>query len=152
MGRREGGKAHAEGERKGHANVRMILDTVSMSLARDPARKFTYVEQAFFQRWYAYKHSHVHDVSHVRAALSRACCTGARAAVHVHAHLLSVCSTHPRYILSPPPPPPFRRSNSSTPAAALCITHTHAHTHTQTRTRAYNSSSLIHARRPPRDV
>jgi hypothetical protein len=35
-----------------HAGVRNILNSVVMSLERDPARTFTYVEQAFFQRWW----------------------------------------------------------------------------------------------------
>lgn len=34
------------------ADVRTILSSVLMSLASFPDRKFTYVEQAFFQRWY----------------------------------------------------------------------------------------------------
>ncbi|CAK0803641.1 unnamed protein product [Prorocentrum cordatum] len=32
--------------------VKMILDTVIRSLQENPERKFTYVEQAFFQRWW----------------------------------------------------------------------------------------------------
>lgn len=32
--------------------VKMILDTVIRSLLENPERKFTYVEQAFFQRWW----------------------------------------------------------------------------------------------------
>jgi alpha-mannosidase len=35
-----------------HASVRNILNSVVMSLQQNPARKFTYVEQAFFQRWW----------------------------------------------------------------------------------------------------
>jgi alpha-mannosidase len=35
-----------------HAGVRNILNSVLMSLERDPSRTFTYVEQAFFQRWW----------------------------------------------------------------------------------------------------
>ena len=35
-----------------HAGVRYILDSVITSLSLDPSRKFTYVEQAFFQRWW----------------------------------------------------------------------------------------------------
>ena len=35
-----------------HANVRNILNSVKTSLEKNPARKFTYVEQAFFQRWW----------------------------------------------------------------------------------------------------
>jgi hypothetical protein len=33
--------------------VRHILDSTVASLLANPARKFVYVEQAFFQRWYA---------------------------------------------------------------------------------------------------
>lgn len=36
-----------------HAGVRHILDSTMDSLAKNPDRKFIYVEQAFFQRWYA---------------------------------------------------------------------------------------------------
>ena len=32
--------------------VQYILDSVVLSLMADPARKFVYVEQAFFQRWW----------------------------------------------------------------------------------------------------
>jgi alpha-mannosidase len=35
-----------------NAAVRNILDAVATSLAKNPQRKFTYVEQAFFQRWW----------------------------------------------------------------------------------------------------
>jgi len=35
-----------------HAGVRNIIDSVITSLERNPARTFTYVEQAFFQRWW----------------------------------------------------------------------------------------------------
>lgn len=35
-----------------HAVVRSILTSVQQSLAQDPTRRFTYVEQAFFQRWW----------------------------------------------------------------------------------------------------
>jgi alpha-mannosidase len=35
-----------------HAAVRHVLNTVVQSLAANAARKFTYVEQAFFQRWW----------------------------------------------------------------------------------------------------
>ena len=35
-----------------HAAVRNILNTVTDQLRKNPARKFTYVEQAFFQRWW----------------------------------------------------------------------------------------------------
>jgi len=35
-----------------HAAVRYILTTVVEELQKDPNRKFIYVEQAFFQRWY----------------------------------------------------------------------------------------------------
>ena len=35
-----------------HANVRAIIDTVVAALLADPARKFQYVEQAFFTRWW----------------------------------------------------------------------------------------------------
>ncbi len=34
------------------AAVRNILATVVVSLSQNPDRKFTYVEQAFFQRWW----------------------------------------------------------------------------------------------------
>ncbi|KAL6868123.1 hypothetical protein ACP4OV_014968 [Aristida adscensionis] len=37
------------------AGVRNVLDSVVAALARDPARKFIVVEQAFFQRWWAEK-------------------------------------------------------------------------------------------------
>ena len=35
-----------------HAGVRTILDSVVRALERNSARTFTYVEQAFFQRWW----------------------------------------------------------------------------------------------------
>jgi len=35
-----------------HAYVKMILDTVIEALEKNPERTFTYVEQAFFQRWW----------------------------------------------------------------------------------------------------
>jgi alpha-mannosidase len=35
-----------------HAAVRHILDSVVEELVKDPARKFIYVEQAFFQLWH----------------------------------------------------------------------------------------------------
>eukprot|EP00937_MAST-01D_sp_MAST-1D-sp2_P005627 g5627.t1 len=35
------------------SNVRSILDTVTRELQRNPARKFTYVEIAFFEKWWA---------------------------------------------------------------------------------------------------
>ena len=35
-----------------HAAVRNILNAVTTSLRQNPDRKFTYVEQAFFQRWW----------------------------------------------------------------------------------------------------
>lgn len=35
-----------------HAYVKMILDTVVQALQMNPNRTFTYVEQAFFQRWW----------------------------------------------------------------------------------------------------
>ena len=35
-----------------HAGVRYILDGVIKELALNPNRTFTYVEQAFFQRWW----------------------------------------------------------------------------------------------------
>mmetsp|Transcript_29052 Transcript_29052/g.54827 ORF Transcript_29052/g.54827 Transcript_29052/m.54827 type:complete len:1069 (-) Transcript_29052:93-3299(-) len=35
-----------------HANVQMILSTLIPALEYDPSRKFTYVEQAFFTRWW----------------------------------------------------------------------------------------------------
>ena len=35
-----------------HANVQMILTTLIPALEANPERKFTYVEQAFFTRWY----------------------------------------------------------------------------------------------------
>lgn len=36
-----------------HANTGLTIDTVVQSLLDNPDRKFIYVEQAFFQRWYA---------------------------------------------------------------------------------------------------
>lgn len=36
-----------------HASVRHILESTVESLLKDPARKFIYVEQAFFQRFFA---------------------------------------------------------------------------------------------------
>ena len=36
-----------------HASVRHILESTVDSLQKDPNRKFIYVEQAFFQRFYA---------------------------------------------------------------------------------------------------
>ena len=35
-----------------HAAVRNVLSSVVLSLGKKPERKFTYVEQAFFQRWW----------------------------------------------------------------------------------------------------
>jgi hypothetical protein len=35
-----------------HANVQMILTTLIPALEANPERKFSYVEQAFFTRWY----------------------------------------------------------------------------------------------------
>ena len=35
-----------------HAAVQYILDSVVNSLLLHPARRFTWAEQAFFQRWY----------------------------------------------------------------------------------------------------
>jgi alpha-mannosidase len=35
-----------------NANVQLILDAVTAELARNPARKFTYVETGFFERWW----------------------------------------------------------------------------------------------------
>mmetsp|Transcript_3428 Transcript_3428/g.7967 ORF Transcript_3428/g.7967 Transcript_3428/m.7967 type:complete len:788 (+) Transcript_3428:97-2460(+) len=35
-----------------HAGVRYILDSVITQLQQDPARRFTYVEMAFFSRWF----------------------------------------------------------------------------------------------------
>jgi alpha-mannosidase len=35
-----------------HASVRSIIGEVVSSLQKDPSRQFTYVEQAFFQRWW----------------------------------------------------------------------------------------------------
>jgi hypothetical protein len=36
-----------------HAGVQYILDSVIVALEQNPDRKFVYVEQAFFQRWWA---------------------------------------------------------------------------------------------------
>lgn len=36
-----------------HANVNSIIDAMVGGLLEDPARRFIYVEQAFFQRWWA---------------------------------------------------------------------------------------------------
>jgi len=36
-----------------HANVHSIIDAMIGGLLDDPSRRFIYVEQAFFQRWYA---------------------------------------------------------------------------------------------------
>ena len=35
-----------------HAAVQYVLDSVFLALKANPDRKFIYVEQAFFQRWY----------------------------------------------------------------------------------------------------
>ena len=35
------------------ASVRNILDAVVLSLSKDPSRRFTFVEQSFFQRWWS---------------------------------------------------------------------------------------------------
>ena len=35
------------------ASVRNILDAVVLSLAKEPSRRFTFVEQSFFQRWWS---------------------------------------------------------------------------------------------------
>ena len=42
-----------------HAAVHYILDTVIEELSKNPARKFIYVEQAFFQMWYSRQTSKV---------------------------------------------------------------------------------------------
>tara|TARA_R110002050_G_C8596010_1_gene485079 strand:+ start:134 stop:352 length:219 start_codon:yes stop_codon:yes gene_type:complete len=36
-----------------HAGVQYILDSVMMALRQQPERKFMYVEQAFFQKWWS---------------------------------------------------------------------------------------------------
>merc|ERR1719331_3560677 len=43
------------------ACVKCILDAVTDSLAEHPHRKFTYVEQAFFQKWFRNLTSHRQD-------------------------------------------------------------------------------------------
>lgn len=35
-----------------HASVQYIITTVVRELLEDPSRRFSYVEQAFFQRWW----------------------------------------------------------------------------------------------------
>lgn len=37
---------------KDRVSVRRILDTVTSALAKNPSRRFTWVEQSFFQRWF----------------------------------------------------------------------------------------------------
>lgn len=44
-----------------HASVKMILSTVIRSLAENPERKFTYVEQAFFFRWWRQQSAAMQD-------------------------------------------------------------------------------------------
>lgn len=39
-----------------HAGVQYILDSVTYALNENPARKFAYVEQAFFQRYTILRH------------------------------------------------------------------------------------------------
>ncbi|ONM00753.1 putative alpha-mannosidase [Zea mays] len=46
------------------ACVMNTLDSVVDALARDPARKFVVVEQAFFQRWWAEKSPTIQDIVH----------------------------------------------------------------------------------------
>ncbi|KAL6908177.1 hypothetical protein ACP4OV_002347 [Aristida adscensionis] len=46
------------------ACVMNTLDSVVDALARDPARKFVFAEQAFFQRWWAQKNSNVQSLVH----------------------------------------------------------------------------------------
>lgn len=36
-----------------HANVNSIISANVLALLEDPGRKFIYVEQAFFQRWWS---------------------------------------------------------------------------------------------------
>ena len=45
-----------------HAGVQYILDTVVAQCLMNPDRKFTYVEQAFFQRWYIPATSYCADI------------------------------------------------------------------------------------------
>ena len=40
-----------------HAGVQYIISSVVNSLLENPERKFVYIEQAFFQRWYAEQNS-----------------------------------------------------------------------------------------------
>ena len=35
-----------------NAGVQYILDTVTSELANDPGKRFSYVETAFFERWW----------------------------------------------------------------------------------------------------
>eukprot|EP00928_Gymnodinium_smaydae_P071618 TRINITY_DN55154_c0_g1_i1.p1 TRINITY_DN55154_c0_g1~~TRINITY_DN55154_c0_g1_i1.p1 ORF type:complete len:1000 (-),score=187.82 TRINITY_DN55154_c0_g1_i1:255-3206(-) len=46
-----------------HANVKLILDTVVDSLQKNPDRKFTYVEIAFFARWWHQQSESVREVT-----------------------------------------------------------------------------------------
>ena len=43
------------------AGVQLILDTVSRALLENPNRTFTYVEQAFFQRWWMQQNTKMRD-------------------------------------------------------------------------------------------
>eukprot|EP01012_Entosiphon_sulcatum_P033578 TRINITY_DN4250_c0_g1_i1.p1 TRINITY_DN4250_c0_g1~~TRINITY_DN4250_c0_g1_i1.p1 ORF type:complete len:989 (-),score=171.07 TRINITY_DN4250_c0_g1_i1:1004-3946(-) len=44
-----------------HAGVQYVIDTVVQSLQQNPDRKFSYVEQAFFQRWWREQDSEIQD-------------------------------------------------------------------------------------------
>ena len=46
-----------------HAAVRNIISSVVTSLQKDPARQFTYVEQAFFQRWWREQNNQTRDTT-----------------------------------------------------------------------------------------
>ena len=45
-----------------HAGVQYILDTVVAQCMMNPDRKFTYVEMAFFQRWWNEQTPHMRDI------------------------------------------------------------------------------------------
>ena len=46
-----------------HAMVQFILDSVITELAKNPARRFMYVEQAFFQRWWRQQGDEVRNLT-----------------------------------------------------------------------------------------
>ena len=95
-----------------HAAVRNILNSVTSSLELDPARKFTYVEQAFFQRWYrelSYKRRQAIKQMVARGQLNFV--NGGWCATSSHPSICSICS--PWKLPSHGSPLSYGRSSSS---------------------------------------